>query len=171
MSLNLINNDKKTANFNSENFPKDHPLMECLGTIDELNAFLGDAKSALADSTALSTIIEDIQKELYVVSGIIAGSPGQIPCIEKINRLISEIESKLPAAPSNFVVPGVNKVSAKLHICRTVCRRAERRLISHDTYKIISQENYNEILAWFNKLSHLLFLLAIYCTFQKNYHE
>jgi len=144
--------------------PKDHPIPECLGVIDELSAFLGDAKAALdccnqdccnkeAGSTA--EIINDIQKDLIQLMGVVAGMPVPADGLgeERLNDLIINLESKLPPLTS-FAVPGANPVSAKLHIARTVCRRAERRIVS------LGGEKAAVIGPYINRLSDVLFLLS-----------
>ena len=147
--------------------PKDHPILECLGTIDELNVFLGDAKVALGDESAAG-IINAIQKDLIVMMGIIAGMPVPAEGMDewRLNNIIEELESKLPfcnscaesggLAEHGFAVPGTNAVSAKLHIARSVCRRAERRLISLD----LDEKTKTALLPYINRLSYLLFLMA-----------
>ena len=165
MSISKKKGDNGTAGvIGGERLAKDHPLMECLGTIDELNSFLGDAKAALPDKKKsgqnLHQIIEGIQKELFIISGIIVGSMAKAPGIESLTALIQEIKSKLPPL-TGFTVSGTNSVSAKLHIARTVCRRAERRLVSMGCYKTIPAKEFSCLLAWFNRLSDLLFLMAL----------
>ena len=138
--------------------PKDHPLLECLGTIDELNAFLGDAKAA-AGARGSARIIHGIQEELIELSGIIAGGAdggarggaGE----QRLCALIAELEARLPPF-SGFVIPGQTAVSAKLHIARAVCRRAERRLAA----LFPAGEPDAGIVPYFNRLSDALFLLA-----------
>ncbi|MCL2480031.1 MAG: cob(I)yrinic acid a,c-diamide adenosyltransferase [Treponema sp.] len=156
--------DGYTDIIGGKRLPKDHLIPECLGAIDELDAFLGDAKAALPDNAADFTVnvISGIQKDLIKLMGIIAGMP--VPKEGtgegRINSLIKELESLLPPF-SSFAVPGANPVSAKLHIARTVCRRAERRLVS-----LSSSQNGSEIAGavgpYINRLSDLLFLLAQY---------
>jgi len=148
--------DGYTDIIGGKRLPKDHPILECLGTIDELNAFLGDAKSALGDSSAAG-IIEKIQKDLLTLMGVIAGMP--IPAegmSEKyLVNLIEKLESELPASAS-FAIPGANPASAKLHVARTVCRRVERRMIG----LVLDTETTAVIVPYINRLSDLLFLLA-----------
>ena len=140
--------------------PKDHPVVECLGTLDELDAFLGDAKAALNDIDSggdTAGVIEGIQKSLYTLMGILAGMPvpaGGADAV-RLDGLIVELESRLPAFTS-FAVPGANPVSAKLHIARTVCRRAERRLVGLG----LDSETSAAVFPYINRLSDLLFLLA-----------
>ena len=154
----------KTMGSNTEilggrQYPKDHPLIECLGALDELNAFLGDAKLAVNDKVA--DIISGIQKDLFVVSGILAGSQGKLPSTEELNTLIKELEANLSPTAA-FEIPGENPASAKIHIARTVCRRAERRLVSLGQASNLDEDQLNNFLAWINKLSYLLFILARY---------
>ena len=139
---------------------KNHPIVECLGTLDELNAFLGDAKAALNDKAA-AEIITGIQKDLFTLMGILAGMPVPEGDLtenglgeNRINRFIEDLESKLPPFVA-FAIPGANPVSAKFHIARTVCRRAERQLIG-----ISDEIEAAVILPYINRLSDLLFLLA-----------
>ena len=136
--------------------PKDHPLLECLGTLDELNAFLGDAKTIMGDTSSVE-IVDTIQKNLFTLMGIIAGMPALAEGInnEYIVNIINKLELELPPLAS-FAVPGVNHSSAKLHIARTVCRRAERRIISLG----LDAEIQKVIVPYINHLSELLFLLA-----------
>ena len=151
--------------------PKDHPILECLGTIDELNAFLGDAKAALPAGTGAAAenhshgIITDIQKELFIIAGVLAAPPdgaaggknaaALVSGGERLNALIAALEAE-HGRFTGFAVPGDNPGSAKLHIARAVCRRAERRLVSLDR----AGELPAGVLPWFNRLSDLLFLLA-----------
>jgi cob(I)alamin adenosyltransferase len=149
--------DGYTCLLDGKRLRKDHPIIECLGTLDELNAFLGDAKTALdasAHDVYLSDIITGIQKDLSSIMGLIAGMPVPPEGIDeaRLNSLIAELESALPPFTS-FVVPGANPASAKLHIARAVCRRAERRLIALD-------EKNKAAAQYINRLSDLLFILA-----------
>jgi cob(I)alamin adenosyltransferase len=82
MGISTMNGDNGTTEvIGGKRFPKDHPLIECLGTIDELSAFLGNAKAALVDMPAGSynyhCCIDGFQKELITVSRIFAGSMAQ----------------------------------------------------------------------------------------------
>ena len=158
-----------TGIIGGKRLPKDHPILECLGTIDELDAFLGDAKAALnsigsqegssahkiGDSSA--GIIDGIQKDLIKLMGIIAGMPVTESDINqnRMDSLVKELESQLPPLTS-FAVPGVNPVSAKLHIARTVCRRTERQLVGLN----LDADTGASVVPYINRLSDLLFLLA-----------
>jgi cob(I)alamin adenosyltransferase len=144
---------------------KDHPLIECLGALDELNAFIGDARCTAAQERT-GTILEAVQRDLSVIAGALAGSGAALPGPERLDAWTGELEAELPY--EGFVLPGANPPSAKLHIARTVCRRAERRLAalirpgaengSADT--AASPVPAAKLIPYMNRLSDLLFLLA-----------
>jgi cob(I)alamin adenosyltransferase len=143
--------------------PKDHIRIECLGTLDELSAFLGDARCTALKSRT-KHIIEETQREFIIIAGNIAenrtkpADPGlTAPNEQRLNDLTAEFENTLPPF-KEFVIPGLNPASAKLHIARTVCRRLERRLVSLDK----AEGLLPGMLPFFNRLSDLLFLLARY---------
>ena len=159
--------DGYTDIIGGERLRKDHPIIECLGTIDELNAFLGDAKAALGIGDQgignYADIITGIQKDLFLLMGILAGMPVPengmgSPSLDgtgRIDQLITDLESKLPPVTS-FAIPGANPASAKLHIARAVCRRAERELIGFS----LGEKTKAAVVPYINRLSDLLFLLA-----------
>jgi len=149
--------DGYTDILNGKRLRKDHPVVECLGTLDELSAFLGDAKAALGEDSAglyTSDIITGIQKDLFTIMGVLAGMPVPEKGMNegRLDSLIDELESRLPPFTS-FAIPGANPASAKLHIARTVCRRAERRLIALNG-------EAEAVTPYINRLSDVLFLLA-----------
>jgi cob(I)alamin adenosyltransferase len=139
--------------------PKDHPRIECLGCLDELNAFLGDARAA-AKKERTGELLLEIQKELFVLAGIVA-SPEGLPAAgatppddQRLGVLVREFEEALPI--KSFIIPGSNPASAKLDIARTVCRRAERRLVTLDRAEGVPPS----LGRYLNRLSDLLFMLA-----------
>ena len=152
-----IGDDGYTDIIGRDRLPKDHPILEILGTLDELNAFLGDAKAALGDTGYTAEIIGGIQKDLFLLMGIIAGMPVPAGGMNegRLGSLIEELESSLPPFAS-FAVQGASPVSAKLHIARTVCRRAERRLVGGG----LGKKTIAAVVPYINRLSDLLFLLA-----------
>ncbi|MDR2185017.1 MAG: cob(I)yrinic acid a,c-diamide adenosyltransferase [Treponema sp.] len=143
---------------------KDHPRIECLGVLDELNAFIGDARCTAAEGRT-GNILEAVQRDLFVIAGALAGSGSAPPGPERLNVWVREIEAGVPYR--GFVIPGANSPSARLHIARTVCRRAERRLAalarleaesgSADAARFPPAAKF---IPYMNRLSDLLFLLA-----------
>lgn len=132
-----------TSLANGRRVPKHDPRVEAYGTVDELNAFVGRAAVTLAKATAgcpalaqLEPVLLRLRHELFNLGSEVATDPGALgarqPCIlpEHVERLEAEIDAaneELPALPS-FVLPGGTALNADLHVCRAVCRRAERRI-------------------------------------------
>jgi cob(I)alamin adenosyltransferase len=153
----------KTSLFGGKRVEKNHIRLEAYGTIDELNSVLGVSSSFNNDELVKKTI-NDIQNSLFRVGSelatpeevkskaIVSISPEEINNIEKV---IDDIELKLNPL-KNFILPGGSKLAAFLHLARTVCRRAERKIIELDLNESINPD----ILVYINRLSDLLFVLA-----------
>ena len=149
----------KTSLYSGERVYKDDLRVEAYGTLDELNAWIGECRNYLSDLRQKENLLK-IQKTLFRCMGQLATKEGSYPQpitnkdVDKITELIYSLEKNLHL--KGFVIPGGNTVSAKLDICRTVARRAERRIIS-----LSRQENIApELLSYVNRLSDFLFVLA-----------
>ncbi|WP_304223910.1 cob(I)yrinic acid a,c-diamide adenosyltransferase [Gracilinema caldarium] len=154
--------DGTTGLWSGERVGKDSLRVECYGTIDELNAFLGDARRNVK-TDRVKEIIDILQRDLFRVAGSLATlSPGAYvqPVVEAdVDRLtdwVHELESAVPL--KGFVIPGSTDSSAKLDICRTVCRRAERRIVALARQDAVDGPTRRFV----NRLSDLLFMLARY---------
>lgn len=135
---------------------KDDVLVEALGTIDELNSFVGMAAACVSSGQTRKELVT-IQNDLLRVGSILAGSKLDFPVAKtkKLEKLIDELESVLPVL-SSFVLPGGNGGAAALHVARSVCRRAERCLV-----KLAKDFSVNpHILSYINRLSDYLFMLS-----------
>lgn len=159
MSITTKTGDKGTTGiFTGERIAKFSPIIEANGTIDELSSFLGEAKHYLDEE--LKEILEKIQVELYSLMAEIA-SKGEYKKvgeeeIRRLEELIEKFESEVKL--EGFVVPGSTIASAKLDICRTIARRAERRVS-----KVVLEYGIGEdVLKYLNRLSDLLFIMARY---------
>jgi cob(I)alamin adenosyltransferase len=154
-----------------EQVPKDSPRLECYGTLDELNAFVGAAR-VTADAEAggnariadLVSGLARIQHELFNLGSILATSPGKAhpkqarvddAGIEQLEREIDAMNAELPPLRS-FVLPGGSRLNAELHVCRTVCRRAERLLVSLARIDEIDEVN----IRYVNRLSDAFFVMS-----------
>ena len=161
MSISTKSGDKgQTSLWSGQRINKDDIRVEAYGSLDELNSFLGEAKHFVCDE--IKNIIEDIQKSLFRVMGELASrdkifsNPITANEVEHLTELVHKYEKNVSF--KEFVIPGKTIASAKLDICRTVCRRAERRIIS-----LASSESVTEhIIAFVNRLSDLLFVLQLY---------
>jgi len=117
---------------------KDSLRIECYGTVDELNAFVGMAcVSANEAVPSLATILRRVQHELFNLGSILATRPEDVhpkqaritPVeIEQLEREIDQANAEL-APLRSFVLPGGSRLNTELHACRTICRRAERAAV------------------------------------------
>ncbi|HUI23435.1 MAG TPA: cob(I)yrinic acid a,c-diamide adenosyltransferase [Nitrososphaerales archaeon] len=141
---------------------KDDPRVEAYGTIDELNSVIGIIVSQSKDK-ALTSQLNEIQRMLFVAGGDAATDTRGGHVVPRIGRshtkrleeLTDELLSKLPPL-SNFILPGGSPTGAMLQFARTVCRRAERRIVTASR----SQEMSPELVPFFNRLSSYLFNLS-----------
>ncbi len=154
-----------TALYRGGTVYKDHVRVEACGTLDELSAFLGMAKSLIARKE-LKGLIESIQQDLFVVGAEVATDAKFLSSLKKridahdVDRLekhICEREKRGISALNRFCVPGEDFVSSALHVARAVARRAERRIV---TLKKRGLVRNTSMVAYLNRLSGLLYLLA-----------
>ncbi len=141
--------------------PKDHPRVEAYGAVDELNAHLGAAR-ALARGGQVATLLGEVQHRLFDLGAELATPPARsAPAgvraedVAALERAIDRYQQRLPPLRA-FVLPGGTPLAASLHVARTVCRRAERRVVALSRAEPVRAE----VLAYLNRLSDLLFVLA-----------
>jgi cob(I)alamin adenosyltransferase len=154
---------------------KDAPRLEALGTVDELSAAVGLVRAEpLAEDVdrLLGQVQEDLQRilaELGAVGTAAEGAAGAGPAeVRALEEAIDRHDQGLPLV-KGFVVPGGVRPAAQLHLARTVCRRAERRLI---TLLRAEEPQLNPSLtAYLNRLGDLLFVLARSVNHQAGYCE
>jgi cob(I)alamin adenosyltransferase len=158
--------DGSTGLFGHERVPKDHLRPEAYGAIDEATSLLGVAKCAGVESRT-AELIEDAQRDLYVIMGEIATTDenlAKLPAlvgaehVAKLDGYCSEIEGAI-SVPNQFVLPGGCMASAQLDVARAVVRRAERVCVRLLREGVSRNES---ILRYLNRLSTLLYLLARY---------
>ncbi len=157
-----------TALIGGTRVKKHNSRLKAYGTVDELNSFIGMIRSYDIDEHTEAAIIE-IQNELFVIGAYLATDStvsdlrDRLNCDEKkIERLeleMDKMENQLPPL-SNFVLPGGHPVVASCHICRTICRRAER-IVSELSEQM---EINNWVLRYLNRLSDYFFVLSRYMT-------
>ena len=137
--------------------PKDDPRIECLGALDELDAFLAAAQYE-AGKTAppvsrVAQITGEVRTELVSVMAAVTGTE-RAPCPARLESFIAELEAIGPLPPG-FLRNWENPTALHLNIARTVCRRAERRAVT-----LAGQTDTSAAAVYLNRLSDLLFLLA-----------
>jgi cob(I)alamin adenosyltransferase len=141
--------------------PKTHPRIEAYGVVDELNAQIGLALTADGLPERYAGWLRRVQNDLFDLGADLSVPPGgererlrvapeQVAWLEEA---CDEVNATLMPLKS-FVLPGGTPAAAHLHVCRTVCRRAERRTID------CGDEINPECVRYLNRLSDLLFILA-----------
>ncbi len=126
--------------------------IEAYGTVDELNASIGCALTYIKNSDAKKTL-HQVQNDLFKIGAEIAGAKKKITTKDtnRIEKEVYKTEEKLPKQ-KGFILPAGNQSSTHLHLSRTICRRAERR--------VINCKPNPEIIRYLNRLGDLLFIYA-----------
>jgi len=157
----------KTSLLGGKRVSKSSDRIESYGTVDELNSFIGLAITEVNDKD-VKNLLHKIQNQLFVVGCDLAAPKTSKPIKLKIQRVspkfykdiekeIDRFDVKLDSL-KNFILPGGSKGAALLHICRTITRRAERRVVAlNDTMNVGSN-----IIIFLNRLSDLFFVLSRY---------
>jgi len=147
----------ETSLFGGARVSKNDPRIEAYGTIDELNSQLGLCRSAWP----ASPIDDRIQSDLFDIGAFLA-APNDARFhsvaasrIADLERAIDAMENEL-APLKTFIVPGGSEAASRLHVARTVCRRAERRVIAIGE----SSDAMRATIAYLNRLSDFLFVAA-----------
>ena len=149
--------------------------LEAYGTVDELSSHLGLLAAMLSEGEYHDMIIR-IQNNLFNVCTNLATDQSQTPLYDsakladgEIELLESEVDRMMKLLPERqgFILPGGTKVAAQAHVCRTVCRRAERRIVALSVVAQISPET----LQYVNRLSYYLFVLAKIINFNAGVSE
>ncbi len=156
-----------TGLFGGARVAKDHVHVEAYGDVDELNSFVGMFRAHLDGVGVfieLDTLMAKVQRELFDLGAELATaegkSPANMPRVEEteivhLEEAIDRFESLLSPLQT-FVLPGGSSAAATAHLARTVCRRAERRVVS----LAAETEVRGELLRYLNRLSDLLFVIA-----------
>ncbi len=159
----------QTSLVSGERVPKNHIRIEAYGTVDELNACMGLMKDS-ARYQELNSRIEEIQSMLFSIgSHLAATEKNKFPLPELEEEEIKKLEAEMDAMDGkleplrNFLIPGGDLTASYAHMARTICRRAERRLID---LEFAGEATHPVILPFLNRLSDYLFTLARFYTLQ-----
>jgi len=155
----------KTSLVGGQRVGKDTLRIDCYGTVDELNSFIGMARLSAEEAPAaakLAAILHRVQHELFNLGSILATKPEDVhpkqPRVTsvEVHQLETEIDDFNEGLPNlrSFVLPGGCRLNTELHACRTICRRAERIAVAlaHD------EEVPEEAIQYLNRLSDALFV-------------
>ena len=154
----------ETSLFDNTRVSKADARVDAYGEVDEVNACLGAARAAGLDAD-LAAEIESIQKDMFAVGARLADPSARIADrvtktavttadIERLEQLIDRFEDEVPPL-RRFILPGGSPAGALLHLSRTVCRRAERRVIGLGANAVEPI-----VVVYLNRLSDLLFVMA-----------
>jgi cob(I)alamin adenosyltransferase len=159
-----------TALGDGSRVPKDHPRVTAYGSVDELNAILGLLVLQLGDADpALLSLVRSVQNDLFDVGadlclpGKEGESPGEVLRVraeqaERLERAIDTWNDRLQPLKS-FILPGGTSAASWCHLARTVCRRAERDVVTLAHAEAINPQ----VVIYLNRLSDLLFVLGRVC--------
>jgi len=161
--------DKGKTAFLGGVVPKSNPRVEAYGSVDELNAVLGIV-IAFAENNELKDSLSAIQRDLFVVGSELASvgvkkhiNPARV---SEIESQIDKVEELLPPL-NHFILPGGSKNASLLHLARTICRRAERRMVA-----LSEKEKINlDLIVYMNRLGDYLFVLARSVNYRKKIAE
>jgi cob(I)alamin adenosyltransferase len=157
-----------TGLFGGGRVPKDHPRVEAYGDIDELNSFVGMARS-IESMPRIDEVLAPVQRDLFSLGALLA-TPDHAKMKEQLEKArltdarIAQLELAIDDAEAEveplraFILPGGTPKAAALHVARTVCRRAERAVIKLQRAEGI--EIPPVVIVYLNRLSDLLFVLA-----------
>ena len=153
----------KTSLLSGNRVSKNHIRIETYGAIDELSSFIGYLRGHEIPQTIHEQLVF-VQTKLFDIASLLSDDDGKysakLPQIKEndINKLEKDIDEIIKSLPElkNFILPGGNKIVGLAHICRTVCRRAERLTVT------LSEENKidENILTFLNRLSDYFFALS-----------
>ena len=158
-----------TALAGGQRVPKDDTRIAAYGTVDELNSFLGAARSTVNQLAVeeprlalLAAILLRVQHELFNLGSILATVPEDVhPRQPRVTDIeIAQLESEMDLMNEDvpplrsFILPGGSRLDAELHICRTVCRRAERIVVTLGRTESVPPET----IRYLNRLSDALFV-------------
>lgn len=154
----------ETGLFGGPRVLKDHPRIEAYGTVDELNSVIGVVR-AVGTEAELDRLLARVQNELFSVGAELASSkPGKGHShaiadehVKYLEQAIDQFEAALTPL-KQFILPAGTPAAAALHLARTVCRRAERRLVTLD--QLPGESVSATVIIYLNRLSDLLFVLA-----------
>jgi cob(I)alamin adenosyltransferase len=154
----------ETSLFDKTRVSKADARVDAYGEVDELNACLGTARSAGVDDE-IGALIESLQKDLFALGARLADPSHRIAArvekavigsaaVERLEKTIDRLEATVPPL-RRFILPGGSPAGAALHLARTICRRAERRVIALGAGAVDPI-----LIVYMNRLSDLLFVMA-----------
>jgi cob(I)alamin adenosyltransferase len=165
----------RTSLWHGGRVPKDDPVIEANGAIDELQAAIGMARAKAPKGSAIQKVLEELGRDCWILMAEVATPPEHrgslvgasgVVTKEMVSTLEGHIDDVMSSVvlPASFVVPGTNELSATLDLARAIARRAERRMMPLLKTGWIGGQKAKEesplAFVWINRLSDLLWALA-----------
>lgn len=154
---------------------KNDVRIEAYGTIDELNSFIGLLDNLHNIPSDMKEFLKVIQNKLFNIGAYLAtdNQPASAPVagldaddIARIEHEIDVLDSELPPM-TNFILPGGSRISSLAHVCRTIARRAERRIVELSNTALVNEQ----VLIYINRLSDYFFVLARFNNIHNQFEE
>lgn len=146
----------ETGVYGGKRLSKSDPQIDAYGTVDELSSFIGLVMSRLHNREDKEFLVT-IQKDLYVIMSKLSGAPVKTTSLKKsittFEKHINKLERSLPKL-NRFILPQGSEMASWFHVLRTICRRAER--------KVVRRKAHSDVVQYLNRLSDLFFMMARY---------
>ena len=159
----------ETSLANGERISKADARIEAYGTVDELNSWIGLLRSGIQNTDRIAdrvqTELQWIQNKLFNLGAALSLAPGDWideADVRQVEKWIDAMQSEVPKQRA-FVLPSGNETMTRCHVCRTICRRAERRMIAVGSDEVAMQ--------LMNRISDYLFVLSRYVGYMQNVPE
>ena len=152
----------ETSLANGQRVAKTDVRIEAYGTVDELNSWIGLLRVAASDVRAE---LEWIQNKLFNLGAELSQAPGEwisVSDVQQVEKWIDTLQAEVPKQRA-FILPSGNETMTRCHVCRTICRRAERRMIALGCQ--------DEAMQLMNRISDYLFVFARYVGHRMNVVE
>jgi cob(I)alamin adenosyltransferase len=174
----------ETGLFDGTRVSKSDARVATYGDVDELNAWLGFARSRVAEQPEIGEMLVQIQRDLLALGARLADPRRKIAervtkveigadAIARLERWIDALDSMLPPL-RRFILAGGSEAGAALHVARTVCRRAERAMVALQAHAPDTQDSAAlepDLIVYVNRLSDLLFVLARFVNLRADVSE
>lgn len=158
-----------TSLFGGKRVLKSEELVDAYGTVDELNSWVGLISSELKEQHQ-KKLFWEIQSDLLTIGGTLAGGTLDLTPLEtRVPQMEVEIDAieRIVKPLNNFILPGGSIQASRVHIARSVCRRAERKIVALSRTKHVDPS----IIKYLNRLSDLFFMLARFINKNNNVSE
>ena len=159
----------ETSLANGERISKADARIEAYGTVDELNSWVGLLRAGMQkegfEDKALQAELQWIQNKLFNLGAELSQAPGEwisVSDVQQVEKWIDTLQAEVPKQRA-FILPSGNETMTRCHVCRTICRRAERRMIALGCQ--------DEAMQLMNRISDYLFVFARYVGHRMNVVE